>query len=160
MNRIIGLLAALAGLAATAGAADAQIVYKPRCPGDSVDAVTENGITFHGIPARTYVEGFLGGDPAAPARTSTGTSALNATMVTPLYEAVDRDRSACTQLNYFISNGTTEYPSRPWVYFRAGNLYFVARWTRAIRPSTGLETGYGTVMVFDANLNLLGVWSA
>jgi hypothetical protein len=160
MNRILRVLALLVGLASAAGPVDAQVVYKAHCPGDSVDTVTEDGITFHGISAQRYVEGFLSGDPAAAARTSTGTSGLDASMVAPLYEAVDRDRYVCTQLNYLISNGTSEYPSRPWVYFRAGNYYFVARWTMAIRPSAGLQTGYGTVMVFDSNLNLLGVWSA
>lgn len=160
MNRIVALLALLLGLASTGGSVEAQVVYQARCPSDSVDAVTEDGITFHGISARGYVEGFLSGDPNALARTSTGTSALDASMIAPLYEAVETDRYACMQLNYFISNGTSGYPSRPWVYFRAGNYYFVARWTTARRPSTGLQTGYGTVMVFDANLNLVGVWSA
>jgi hypothetical protein len=156
MNRIFSFLALLGGLASTAGALDAQVVYQARCPSDSVDAVTENGITFHGISARRYVEGFLSGDPAALARTSTGTSALDSSMVALLYDAVERDRYACMQLNDFISNGTSGYPSRPWVYFRAGNFYFVARWTTARTPSGGLQTGYGTVMVFDANLEPAG----
>jgi hypothetical protein len=160
MNRILRLLALLAGVASTAGALDAQVAYQSRCPIDSVDAVTEDGVTFHGISARRYVEGFLSGDPAALARTSTGTSALNASMLAPLYETVESDRYACTQLNHFISNGTSGYPSRPWVYFRAGSYYFVAQWTRARPPSGGIQTGYGTVMVFDANLTLLGVWTA
>lgn len=159
MNRILCGLALLVGLASTAGDVHAQL-YQARCPGDSVDAVTEDGITFHGISARRYVEGFLSGDPAALARTSTGTSGLNASMIAPLREAVEVDRYACMQLNHFITNGTSGYPSRPWVYFRAGNHYFAARWTTAIKPSAGLRTGYGTVMVFDANLNLLGVWTA
>lgn len=160
MNQIVQLLALVGGLASTAGTLDAQVVYQSRCPGDRVDAVTEGGTTFQGISARMYVEGFLSGDPNAQARTATGTSGLNATMVAPLSEGVEQDRSACTQLNYFISNGTSGYPSRPWVYFRAGNRYFVSRWTNAVKPSTGLQTGYGTVMVFDVNFNLLGVWTA
>lgn len=160
MNRIFSVLALFVGLASTEDALHAQVIDRARCPSDSVDAVTEDGITFHGISARKYVEGFLSGNPAAVARTTTGTSALNATMVAPLYEAVERDRYACIQLNYFITNGVSEYPARPWVYFRAGDYYFVARWTQAQSPSAGLQTGYGTVMVFDANLNLLGVWTA
>lgn len=158
MNRMLWVLAFVAAL--NSRGLTAQVTYEGRCPTDSVDTVTEDGITFHGIPARRYVEGFLNSDPGALSRTSTGTSGLDAGMLAPLYEAVEADRAACTRLNQWFSNGASAHPSRPWVYFRAGNYFFVAAWTRAQSLSAGFRTGYGTVMVFDADLRLLGVWTA
>ncbi|HYW11130.1 MAG TPA: hypothetical protein VE871_04210 [Longimicrobium sp.] len=91
---------------------------------------------------------------------ATNTSALNASMITILTDALERDRTACGALNSFISNGESAYPSPPWVYFRAGNFYFVTRWTAPPVSGGRFSTEYGTIMVFDLGFNLLGTWTA
>lgn len=161
MNRLVSLALLLAPILPVR-ATHSQTITIPaaRCPRDSVATTVQGGITFEGIPARAYVQGFVSGDPNALSRTSTGTSGVDASMIAILQDALEADRNACSKLNHFLSNGESGLPSRPWVYFRAGNLYFASPWTRPDVLGTGFRTGYGTVMVFDANLELTGVWTA
>lgn len=131
-----------------------------RCPSDNLPTRTDQGVTFQGTPARAYVEGFLAGDPDGDSRVSTGTTALNASMIAILSDVIEADRTACSRLNHFMSNGESALPSPPWVYFRAGNFYFVTRWTEPAVSGGRFQTGYGSIMVFDGSFNLLGVWTA
>lgn len=162
MNRRLSYyLAALFLVAAAASDLSAQLTLPTRrCPPDKVPTKTEEGITFTGTAARSYVEAFLSGDPAGDSRVATNTTGLNASMVAILTDAIEADRSACSALNSFISNGESVYPSQPWVYFRAGSFFFATRWTAPPVAGGRFQTGHGTIMVFDSSYNLLGVWTA
>lgn len=161
MKRTLAYGAALL-LATIVGPGDAMAQFTPPtryCPADKVPAKTDQGITFQGTSGRAYMEAFLGGDRYRDSRVSTGTSQLDVSMLAILNDVVEADRTACSRLNSFISNGETVYPSEPWVYFRAGSVYFVTRWTEPPVSGGRFTTGYGTILVFDSEFNLLGAWT-
>lgn len=130
------------------------------CPRDSTGGrVDDGGGSYRtGTSARRYVVSFLSGDPTSLARTSTGTSGVDTTTIRILNDF--NDASTCRRLNAILNNGaSTERTSPPWVYFRAGSFYFVARWTPA-QSLSNYTLRHESVVVFDLNFNLLGVWTA
>lgn len=142
------------------GRAEAQIVSNAVCPRDSSGGqVDDGGGAFRtGTPARRYVVSFLSGNPTSAARTSTGTSSVDTTSIRILTDF--SDASACRRLNAIMSSGaSTERTSPPWVYFRAGSFYFVARWTPP-QPMSNYTIKHESVVVFDSSFNLVGVWTA
>lgn len=157
MHRIYLALLFVLAIAPSSVAAQTFTLPTAVCPRDSIVTVTEGGMSRQGTSARRYVESFLGGDPAAISRTSTGTAGLTTAMIAILSDVVEADRTACARLNHFISNGESNRPSPPWVYFRAGNYYFVARWTPPLSLTSG--TRYEAVMIFDSSFNLLDAWT-
>jgi hypothetical protein len=153
-------LASLLALSAGSHRLSAQISTNVVCPRDSTGGVVDDGggVLRTGTPARSYVVSFLSSDPGSLARTETGTSAVDTTTLQILNDRTDA--FACRALNSAITGGVqTEKPPYPWVYFRAGGFYFVARWTPA-QPLSNYTLRHEAVMVFDASFNLLGVWTA
>jgi hypothetical protein len=161
MLRTLAYGVALLGAALLApSGATAQFTYPQRyCPPDRVPTKTDQGITFEGTSGRAYMEAFLSGDHYRDSRMDTGTTQLDASMLAILSDVVEADRSACSRLNSFMSNGETVHPSEPWVYFRAGSFYFVTKWTEPPVSGGRFTTGYGTILVFDSAFNLLGAWT-
>lgn len=156
-----GALLILLGLAAAPGTPrmEAQAVGAV-CPADSTGGRVHdgNGVYRSGTSARRYVTSFLSGDPAATGRTSTGTSVVDTTMIRQLREP--DDAIACRRLNAIMNNGESETKtSSPWVYFRAGSFYLVARWTPA-QSRSDYTLRHEAVVVFDAKFNFLGAWTA
>jgi hypothetical protein len=130
------------------------------CPRDSTGGLVHDGGGFYrtGTTARQYVVSFLRGDPNNVARTSTGTSGVDTTMIRILNDRTDA--TTCRSLNRIMSNGLyTERTPGPFVYFRAGSFYFIAKWTPA-QPLSNYTLKYEAVIVLDLNFNLLGVWTA
>jgi hypothetical protein len=137
----------------------AQVVAEV-CPSDNSGGQVHDGggVYRTGTSARQYVVSFLSTEPSSIARTSTGTTAVDTTMIRQLTDL--NDSYACRRLNAFMNSGESETTmSPPWVYFRAGNFYIVARWTPA-QPLSNYTHQHEAVIVFDANFNLLGAWTA
>lgn len=155
----VPLCLAAIGLAVSRPGA-AQVVASSVCPADSTGGRVDDGQGAYrpGTTAREYVVSFLSTNPGSISRTSTGTSGVDPAMVTLLSSRTDK--AACGRLNAFMNNGESQASaSPPWVYFRAGSFYFIARWTPP-QPLSNYTLQHQGVMVFDANFNLLGVWTA
>jgi hypothetical protein len=139
---------------------EAQILSNAVCPRDSTGGQVDDGGGAYrtGTQARRYVVSFLSGNPGSVARTSTGTSSVDTTSIRILTDF--SDAAACRRLNSIMNNGaSTERTSPPWVYFRAGGFYFVARWTPP-QPMSNYTIKHESVVVFDSSFNLVGVWTA
>lgn len=116
------------------------------------------GVYRTGVSARRFVVSFLRTDPTSISRTETGTSGVDTTSIRQLTDLTDAH--ACRRLNAFMNNGESEVQtSPPWVYFRAGNFYFIARWTPA-QSRDNYTLRHEAVIVLDASFNVLGVWTA
>jgi hypothetical protein len=111
------------------------------CPRDSTGGRVDDGGGAYrtGTTARRYVVSFLSGDPTSLARTSTGTSGVDTTTIRILNELRRRIHVQAPEREP-QQRASTEQTSPPWVYFRAGSFYFVARWTPAQSHRT---TRYG-----------------
>lgn len=128
------------------------------CPSDYTDGpLYADGRTYYGIPARRYVEGFLAPPTNTPERIKTGTQNVTPPSLRVLTDQADHD--ACLRLTTFLTNGTRSAPpSREWVYFTAGEFYFVASW----RPAQALSnhtSRYAQVMVFNGTFAFLGAYA-
>jgi hypothetical protein len=124
------------------------------CPSDYTDGpLYADGTSYHGIPARQIVEGFL----APPHEADDPWRLVSASAVRLLTDGTDYD--ACLRLTTFITGGARSAPApRPWVYFTAGGFYFVSQWKPA-QALSNYTTGYGHVMVFDSAFTLLGAYA-
>lgn len=152
--------AALLGLAIPQVGNAQTITPNAVCPRDSTGGTVDDGggMVRAGTAARQYVVSFLSGNPASAGRMDTGTSGVDVATLRILSDRTDA--SACRALNSFMNGGaSTEQTSPPWVYFRAGDFYFVARWT-APQPLSNYTIRHEGVMVFDLMFNLLGAWTA
>lgn len=161
-GRLVHALAAtvLLGLAIPQGGDAQTITPNAVCPWDSTGGTVDDGggIVRPGTTARQYVVSFLGGNPAAAGRLDTGTSGVDVATLRILNDRTDA--AACRALNSFMNNGaSTEQASPPWVYFRAGDFYFVARWTPP-QPLSNYTIRHEGVLVFDLMFNFLGAWTA
>jgi hypothetical protein len=137
----------------------AQIVSSI-CPSDSTGGRVHDGSGVYrtGSTARQYVISFLSTEPTSIARTSTGTTGVDTAMIRQLTDRTDAD--ACRRLNAFMNSGESQTrPSPPWVYFRAGSFYFIARWTPA-QSRSNYTLRHEAIIVLDASFTLLGVWTA
>lgn len=157
MNRLPLVLVLLA-FAGAAPSADAQVAMPDDpCPADRRDGpLHADGTTYHGIPARTYVESFLAPPNDSHGRSDSGTQMVDAATLRILTNVTDA--AACRRLSQYLSNGTSHVPDGRSVYFTAGGFYFVSQWRPAMALSS-YRTGYARVMVFDSAFTMRGVYA-
>jgi len=139
-------------------ATEIQTLPPKVCPSDRTDGPLYGGSTaYYGIPAREIVEGWLSPPHDSFGRVQSGTQNVNASSLRVLTDATDRN--ACLRLTTILTGGQQSAPApQTWVYFTAGDFYFVSQW----KPAQTLDnytTGYGYVMVLDSNFNLRGTYA-